>query len=115
MERLQAEVEKAREGRSKISTFFGTGELAEANKKLSDKDRLIEKLQQRIALLEQELLQLKEQHKTELAKYRNGYKAEIDKAIKRAEVAERKNIAHEVTIEKQKQRIDALDRKANPH
>ena len=28
---------------------------------------------------------------------------EIDKAIKLAEVAERKNIAHEATIEKQKQ------------
>ena len=56
-----------------------------------------------------------EQHKIELAKYRNGYKAEIDKAIKRAEVAERKNIAHEATIEKQKQCIDTLDRKANPH
>ena len=41
--------------------------------------------------------------------------AEIDKAIKRAEIAERKNIAHEATIEKQKQRIDALDRKANPY
>ena len=40
---------------------------------------------------------------------------EIDKAIKRAEIAERKNIAHEATIEKQKQRIDTLDRKANPH
>lgn len=41
--------------------------------------------------------------------------AEIEKAIKRAEIAERKHIAHEATIEKQKQRIDALDRKANPH
>ncbi len=69
----------------------------------------IEKLQQRISLLEQE------QHKAELAKYRNGYMAEIDKAIKRTEVAERKIIAHEATIEKQKQRIDTLDRRANPH
>ena len=41
--------------------------------------------------------------------------AEIDKAIKRAEIAERKNIAHKATIEKQKQRIDTLDRKANPY
>lgn len=61
IERLQAEVEKAREGRSKILSFFGTGELAEAKKKLSDKDKQIEKLQQRITLLEQEQLQLKEQ------------------------------------------------------
>ena len=36
----------------------------------------------------------------------------IDKAIKRAEVTERKNIAHEATVEKQKQRIDTLDRKS---
>lgn len=89
--------------------------MAEAKKRLSDKDKQIEKLQQRITLLEQKHLQLKEQHKIELAKYRNGYMAEIDKAIKRAEIAERKNIAHEATIEKQKQRIDTLDRKANPH
>ena len=41
--------------------------------------------------------------------------AEIDMAIKRAEVAERKNIAHEATIKKQKQRMNTLDRKANPH
>lgn len=41
--------------------------------------------------------------------------AEIDKAIKRAEIAERKNIVHEATIGKQKQRIDTLDRKVNPH
>ena len=41
--------------------------------------------------------------------------AEIDKAIKRAEIAERNNIAHEATIEKQKQRIDALDITVNPH
>ena len=41
--------------------------------------------------------------------------AEIAKAIKRAEITERKNIAHKATIEKQKQRIDTLDRKANPH
>ena len=115
IERLQAEVEKAREGRSKILSFFGTGELAEAKKQLSDKDKQIEKLHQRITLLEQKYQQLKEQHKAELTKYRNGYMAEIDKAIKRAEVAERKNIAHEATIEKQKQLIDALDRKANPH
>ena len=39
----------------------------------------------------------------------------IDNVIKRAKVAERKNIAHEATIEKQKQRIETLDRKANPH
>ena len=70
--------------------------MTETKKKLSDKDKQIEKLQQRIAQLEQELLQLKEQHKAELARYRNGYMAEIDKAIKRAEVAERKNIAPDI-------------------
>ena len=85
-------------------SFFDTGELAEAKKQLSDKDKQIEKLQQRITILEQERLQLKEQYKAELVKYRNGYMAEIDKAIIRAEIAERKNIAHKATIEKQKQR-----------
>ena len=33
VEKLQVEVEKAYEGSSKILSFFGTGELAEAKKK----------------------------------------------------------------------------------
>ena len=115
IEKLQAEVEKTKEGRSKILSFFGTGELAEAKQKLSEKEKHIERLQQRIFQLENEQQNLKERHKAELTKYKNAYKAEIDKAVRRAEVAEQKNNTHEATIERQKQHINSLDRKANPH
>ena len=47
IERLQAEVEKGTRGTSKILSFFGTEELAEAKKKFSNKDKQIEKLQKR--------------------------------------------------------------------
>ena len=59
IEKLQTEVEKTREGPSNIQSFLGTGELTETKKKLSDKDKQIEKLQQRISQSEQEQLQLK--------------------------------------------------------
>lgn len=39
---------------------------------------------------------------------------EIDAAIRRAEIAERKAAEKEAVIEKQKNRIEELDRKANP-
>ena len=42
IEKLQTEVEKAREGPSNIQSFLGTGELTETKKKLSDKDKQIE-------------------------------------------------------------------------
>ena len=45
---------------------------------------------------------------------RNGYQKEIDTAIRRAEIAERKTAEKEAVIERQKNRIDELDRKANP-
>ena len=47
-------------------------------------------------------------------KLRNGYQKEIDAVIKRAEIAERKAAEKEAVIERQKNRIDELDRKANP-
>ena len=45
---------------------------------------------------------------------RNGYQKEIDKAIHRAEVAERQAKEKDAVIERQNQRIEQLDRKANP-
>ena len=44
----------------------------------------------------------------------NGYQKEIDAAIRRAEIADRKVAEKEAVIERQKNRIDELDRKANP-
>lgn len=42
------------------------------------------------------------------------YQKEIDAAIRRAEIAERKVAEKETVIERQKNRIDELDHKANP-
>lgn len=57
---------------------------------------------------------LKLKHESDIVKQRNGYQREIDTAIRRAEIAERKAAEKEAVIEKLKNRIDELDRKANP-
>ena len=85
IERLQAEVEKAREGRSKILSFFGTRELAEAKKQLSDKDKQIEMLQQRISQFSNiPSLRIRTQVKNETfedAKYFEWYNPVIQKYL----------------------------------
>ena len=59
--------------------------------------------------LETEKASLNQKHESGIAKLRNGYQKEIEAAIRRAEIAEWK-----AAIERQKNRIDELDRKANP-
>lgn len=105
--KLQEEVEKTKEGKSTIFAIFGKGDLAKARKELA-------KLQAQIAKLEAEKVSLKQKHESDIAKLRNGYQKEIDAAIRRAEIAERKAAEKETVIERQKSRIDELDRKANP-
>ncbi len=112
--KLQADIEKAQEGKSTILSWFGKGDLAKAKKELAEKDELITKLKCRIQTLKTEKAQLQERHKSEMEQLRNGYQKEIDKAISRAEVAERQSKEKDSVIERQKQCIDQLDRKANP-
>lgn len=104
---LQKEVEKTKESKSTIFAIFGKGDLAKARKELA-------KLQAQIAKLEAEKASLKQKQESDIAKLRNGYQKEIDAAIRRAEIAERKVAEKEAVIERQKSRIDELDRKANP-
>lgn len=111
---LQEEVEKTKEGKSTIFAIFGKGDLAKARKELASKDEELTKLQAKIAKLEAEKASLKQKHESDIAKLRNGYQKEIDAAIRRAEIAERKAAEKEAVIERQKRRIDELDRKANP-
>lgn len=113
--KLQEEVEKTREGKNTILALFGKGDLAKAKKELAAKDEEIRTLQAKIAKLEAEKATLKQKHESDIAKLRNGYQKEIDTAIRRAEIAERKAADKEAVIERQKNRIDELDRKANPH
>ena len=112
--RLQADIEKAQEGKSTILSWFGKGDLAKAKKELAEKDELIAKLKDRIRTLKAEKAQLQERHKSEMERLRNGYQKEIDKAIHRAETSEQQSKEKDAVIDKQKQHIDQLDRKANP-
>ena len=112
--RLNAEVEKAHEGRSAILSLFGKGDLSKAKKELADKDRLIAELKEQIKALQTEKANLQEHHKKELAKLRNGCQAEIDKAIKEAESLRKTILSKDAQIERQSRRIAELDRKANP-
>ena len=112
--RLNAEVEKAQEGRNTILSWFGKGDLVKAKKALSAKDELIAKLKEQIKALQTEKANLQEHHKQELAKLRNGYQAEIDKAIKEVESLRKAILSKDARIEQQLKRIAELDRKANP-
>ena len=112
--KLQADVEKAQEGRNTILAWFGKGDLAKAKKELADKDGLIAELNRQIKALQVEKARLQEQHKSEIGKLRNGYQAEIDKAIRRAEAAERQSEEKDAVIDRQRKQIGLLDRKANP-
>lgn len=112
--RLQSDVEKAQEGKNTILSWFGKGDLAKAKKEQVDKDRLIAELNKQIEELQAEKARLQEQHKSEIEQLRNGYQKEIDKAIYRAETVERQSKEKDAVIDKQRQRIGQLDRKANP-
>ena len=111
---MQADVEKAQEGRNTILSWFGKGDLAKAKKELSDKDEEIAGLNKRLKELQAEKARLQERHKLEIGKLRDGYQKEIETAIRRAETAERQSKEKDAVIERQRKQIDRLDRKANP-
>jgi len=112
--KLQADVEKAQEGRNTILSWFGKGDLAKAKKELSDKDEEIAGLNKRLKELQAEKARLVERHKSDIGKLRDGYQKEIEAAIHRAEAAERHSKEKDAVIDRQRKRIDQLDRKANP-
>ena len=112
--KLQADVEKAQEGRNTILSWFGKGDLAKAKKELADKDEEIAGLNKRLKELLAEKARLQELHKSEIGKLRNGYQKEIEAAIRRAETAEQQSKEKDAVIDRQRKRIAQLDRKANP-
>ena len=79
-----------------------------------ESQRIRRKKWAQIAKLEAEKASLKQKHESDIAKLRNDYQKEIDAAIRRAEIAERKDVEKEAVIARQKNRIEELDRKANP-
>ena len=89
--KLQADIEKAQEGKNTILSWFGKGDLAKAKKELASRDEQIAKLKNQIKTLMAEKSQLKEKHRGEIEQLRNGYQKEIDKAIRMAEKADRQS------------------------
>ena len=112
--KLQADVEKAQEGRNTILAWFGKGDLAKVKKELADKDGQIAELNRQIKALQAEKARLQERHKSGIEKLRNGYQKEIDAAIRRAETAERQAEEKDAVIDRQRKQTGLLDRKANP-
>ncbi len=112
--RLNAEVEKANEGRNVLLSWIGKGDLAKAKKDLATKDEQIATLKGQIKKLQAERTATVQRHQQELVKLRNGYQTEIDKAIKEAESLRKAIQSKDVRIEQQKTRITELDHQANP-
>lgn len=112
--RLNAEVEKANEGRNVLLSWIGRGDLAKAKKDLTAKDKQIALLKEQIAKLQAERAAIIQHHKQEMAKLRNDYQTEIDKAIKEAESLRETIESKDARIERQSKRIAELDRQANP-
>ena len=112
--RLNAEVEKANEGRNVLLSWIGRGDLAKAKKDLTAKDKQIALLKEQIAKLQAERAAIIQHHKQEMAKLRNGYQTEIDKTIKEAESLRETIESKDARIERQSKRIAELDRQANP-
>ena len=112
--RLNAEVEKANEGRNVLLSWIGRGDLAKAKKDLTAKDKQIALLKEQIAKLQAERAAIIQHHKQEMAKLRNGYQTEIDKAIKEAESLRETIESKDARIERQTKSLAELDRQANP-
>ena len=67
--RLNAEVEKANEGRNVLLSWIGKGDLAKAKKDLATKDEQIARLKEQIAKLQAERTAIVQHHKQELENY----------------------------------------------
>jgi hypothetical protein len=94
--------------KAKVMSWLSTGDLTKARKEIEAKDREIATLQGKLNAAEQELDKMKAGYEKQLADAKNAYQREIDAAIARAEAAEKKCAA-------QRETINRLDRKVNPH
>ena len=112
--KLQAEVEKAKEGKSTILSFFSKGDLAKVKKEIKSKYDEIAGLKEKIKQLQASKERLRAKRYTDIAALKNGYQTEIANAIKRAEVSEAKSLEQANVIERQQRKINELDRKAIP-
>lgn len=112
--KLQAEVEKTKEGKNSILALCGKGDLAKAKKELTSKDEELVELQTKIAKLEAEKIALMQKHASDITKLRNGYQKEISAAIHRAEAADKNITEKEKAIERQQKEIQILGRSPNP-
>lgn len=107
IERLAAEKEKvekgAKDGKNRILSWLGTGELPKLEKEVADKDRQIAVLQKQLTDMQKQYDELKANSLRE----RNSYQKEIDAATKRAAEWESRYNAEHI-------RAKELHRKAYP-
>ena len=85
--------EKSEDGGSRIKSWFGKGELPKLRKELARKDEQISKKDAELATLKQQIKTLQTEKANlvaECLRASNSYKAEIDEAIARAELAEKR-------------------------
>ncbi len=112
--KLQEQIEKAKEGRSKFFSFFGKGELKEAKDELAKRDEEIARLQSELEKVQSAKVQVQNQYKEQMAKLSNSYQAEIQKAINESEKHKYVSAQKGVVIERQNAKIEELDRIAHP-
>ncbi len=91
-------------------SWIGKGDLAKTRKDLATKDKQIATLKEQIKKFQAERTTTVQRHQQELAKLRNGYQAEIDKAIKEAESLRKTIQSKDARIEQQSRRIAELIR-----
>ncbi len=88
--------------------------LRQSLQDLTAKDEQIAQLKEQIKQLQAERAATVQRHQPELAKLRNGYQAEIDKAIKEVESLRKTIQSKDARIEQQSRRIAELVRPRGP-
>lgn len=103
IERLANDAVKAEDGKSRIFSLFGKGELVKTRKSNEEKDKKITELEKKIETLTAEKKAIEQQAQ----RHSSDYKTEIAQAIKESDSLKQ-------TIKEKNERIGKLDRMAHP-
>lgn len=114
IEELAAEKEKvekgAKDGKNRILSWFGTGELPKLEKEVADRDRQIVALQEQLA----EMKKRYENLKADSLREHNSYQKEIDSYQKEIDAATKRVAEWEGRYNAEHNRVKELHRKAYP-
>ncbi len=84
--------------------------MKEAKDELAEKNEEIARLQKELEKVQSAKVQVQNQYEEQIAKLRNGYQVEIQKAINEAEKHKDESAQKDMVIERQKAKIDELDK-----